>query len=554
LRLLTVIFFAALMFYLPPPSWAVTILDDDFNNLNYVDTANTTAEVDTANGLVVLPGQPMASAIDVRKEGWEYAVATKNGIEVYSYNDASGSMAKNSVLSIASETTAIGVACRDDEPSVWALTPDTLTLYKYNAGGMQTSPSQKVTGLTNVLSVSAWNGLDKAAVLSKTIDSKAKIDIYRDVSGTLNNVFTLNTSVLDPVAVCTVPNTPDFILATKTATYYYCYDDATGGYAQHPAKYALGLSGLKSVSARDDGSFVVLKNNDANYYMFLDAGGAASSDVLSKEGLNSPVSVSVKPGEYEYAVLSSTGSVDYWMYDGAGIVKNNSLSISGLSLNQGYLSPAEYRSQVIITASSYDEVKITANENLPVGTEIKYYVSSNGGASFTEVQNGTWKQVPSGTNFIVHAVLNTLDLTKTPKILHIQLEVTTLSISNLRVISITANEPGQTLPTSAFPVRVKVGAMVLFEVSTSGYAESANAAFTIGPGTSLVPMTPLLPAAPENNTWRGTYVVPTEAVEGATIGITLTASKNTIHKHLNRNPFILVSGNVLDVVDLSLMR
>ncbi|NPV73327.1 MAG: hypothetical protein HPY89_05960 [Pelotomaculum sp.] len=554
MRLLAVIFFIALMFSLPPPSWAITVLDDDFNNLDYVDTTGTTAEVDTANGWVVLPGQPMASAIDVRKEGWEYAVATKNGIEVYSYDDASCSMVKNSALSIASETTAIGVACRDDEPSIWALTPDSLTLYKYNAGGMQTSPSQKVTGLTNVLSVSAWNGLDRAALLSRTGDNKARVEIYRDVSGSVNKVFTLNTDLADPVAICTVPNTPDFILATKTVTYYYCYDDATGGYVQHPAKYVLGLSGLKSASARDDGSFVALENSDANYYMFLDSGGAARSDVLSKAGLSSPVSVSIKPGEYEYAVLSSTGSVDYWMYDGAGMVKNSSLSISGLSLNQGYLSPAEYRSKAITTAGSYDEVKITAAENLPAGTEIKYYVSTDGGASFTEVQNGVWKQVPAGNNFVARAVLSTTDPAKTPRVLHVKLEVTTLSISNLRVISIAANEPGQTLPTSTFPVRVKVGAMVLYEVSTSGYAESVNAAFTIGPGTSLVPMTSLFPVVPENNTWRGTYVVPSDAVEGATIGITLTAAKDTIQKQLIQNPFILVNGNVLDVVDLSLMR
>ena len=545
--------FVLVVLALPPPSFAVTLLDDDFNDLNNVDTANTTAVVDTANGWVILPTVPLSSAVDVRKEGWEYAVATRNGIEVYTYDDAAGAMVKNNALSISAETDAIGVACRDDEPSIWALTPDSLTLYKYNAGGMQTSPSQKVTGLTGVLSVSAWNGLDKAALLSKTADNRARVEIYRDVSGTVNRVFTLDTDLLDPVALCTVPNTPDFILATKTATYYYCYDDATGNYVQHPAKKALGLSGLKSVSARDDGSFVAVEGSDANFYMFSDS-GALKAGVLSKAGLNKPVSVSIKPGEYEYAVLTSSGEVEYWMYDGTGMVKNSSLSKSGLSLNIGYISPGEYRSKVIVAPVNYDEVKVTADVDLPTGTGVDFYVSADGGVNFTHVANGVWTTVPAGRNFAVKAVLTTTNPAVSPKLLRIRLEATSLSVSNLRVLAIAANDPGQVLPTSSFPVKVKIGAMVQFEVTTTGYAEQVWAAFTIGPDSSLVPLILLGPPVPENNTWRGTYVVPGDAVEGATIGITITAQRGNLQKHLVQNPFILVQGSVLDVVELSLTR
>lgn len=552
MRLFVPIFlFLLALLCLPPPSWAVTILEDDFNDLNYVDIESTTAEVDTINGWVVLKSQPMASAVDVRGDGWEHAVATKNGIEVSTFDAAVGGLVKNEALSVSSETTAIGVACRDDSPSVWSLAPDALTLYKYNAGGMQTSPAQKVTGLTGVLSVSAWNGLDKAALLSKTGDNKAKVEIYRDISGTVNKVFTLHTELLDPVALCTVPDTPDFILGTKTAVYYYCYNDATGGYFQHPAKQALGLSGLKSISARNDGSFVALENSDANYYMFLDSGGAARSDVLSKTGLSNPVSVSMKPGEYDYAILSSSGSLDYWMYDGTDMVKNSALSRTGLNLNGGYASPGECRSKLVTTSQNYDTARISADVSLPAGSSIHFFVSFNGGVNFTELTNGAWAEIPSGRNFVVRAVLETADPAVTPKLLHWKLELSTLTISNLRVLAIAMNEPGQALPTSTFPVRVKMGAETLFEVSTSGFANQVIADFTNG---MQVILTPLNPTTGENNTWRGRFTVPLDAVDGAAIGVTLTAMTDTKQKQLVQNPFILINGQVLYEVDLKLTQ
>ncbi|MQL51053.1 hypothetical protein GFC01_01960 [Desulfofundulus thermobenzoicus] len=435
------IFLAALVLalYHPHPAGAgQVILDDKFQNTDYVDTGKTTAYVDTAGGYVCLPQQPMPDAIAMKQFGYEYAIATAGGINVYSYDDATGKMALNPALSVPSVTNAIGVAVRQDTPDIWALTSNSLTLYKFNGSQMATNPNLQVTGLNNVLSVSSWSNADKAAVLSKS----GTVTVYDASGGSLAPSVTFSTGLTNPVAVSVMPGTPDMVVATANAFYYYVYNDATGNYVQDSTRTVTGLTGTLSVSGQQTGT-AVLNNSGVNYYLQNDAGGYKSVAALSASPISSPVALSIKLGSYDYAVLTRSG-VKYYTYDDAAgmVVENPALEVSGLNLvSLGYLHPKDYYSVVVNTESNYDNVLLTVNQTLPPGTSVDWYISSDGGLNWAAVTPGSWATIESGNQFVVHAVLDTSDSNVTPKIFEVKLEVKaltgiTLSPTSLSVIGV----------------------------------------------------------------------------------------------------------------------
>ncbi|RYD01479.1 hypothetical protein N752_29700 [Desulforamulus aquiferis] len=215
------------------------------------------------------------------------------------------------------------------------------------------------------------------------------------------------------------------------------------------------------------------------------------------------------------------------------------------------MAPKEYWSKIFSTAVEYEEVKLTVMEDIPANTSITYWLSSNGGLNFTAINPGSWVTITPGKNFVVKAILDTTDNEVTPRILYVKLEASTLMIRDLIVTAIAKNKIGQILPTSNFPVEVKAGADVIFEVTTEGFAESVVAEFTTGANVTLTPRNPI---TDNINTWWGSYIVPIDAVEPSSIGITLTAHKGVKQKHLNVNPFIYVRGSVYEVLDLRITK
>lgn len=535
----------------PSLAQATVILDDTFSNTNNVDLNLTTATVDTATGCVLLPQVNKPSAIAMKEFGYEYAVATKDGVKMFSFDDATGNMVENTALSIPTVTNALGIAVRQDSPNIWTLTENELSLYKFNSGSMSTNPNLIVSGLTGVVSVSSWSNQDKAAVLSRSGSGTGTVKVFNANSGTVQLVSSFDTGKINPTAISVVSGSPDLVVATEDAYYYYAYDDATGNYIEDPRRTVTGLSNIISISSENAGS-AVLVQNEAQYYMNNDAGTPEQAIALSKESV-SGVAISVNPSNYDYAILSDNGNVQYYTYDDAtgSMSRVNSLEVTGLSLTGGYLFPRNYHSKIITTAQDYDEIRLTVDQSLPASTSIDYFVTSDNGTNWVSVIPGDWIPITSGNQFAVKAILNTSDQTITPKIFQVTLEATTLSIKELKVLAIAFNEPSQTLPTSTFPVKVKAGAEIQMEVKTEGFAKNVYADFSIG-NTSV--FSALSDTSNEINTWRGLFTVPVEALEGATITATLNAQRNTKHKHLTVDPLITVNGKVSSVVDLKITK
>lgn len=525
-------------------------MEEDFNNTAMVDMAKTSAVVDTAGGYVRLPQSKMPNAIAMLKYGVGYAVTASDGVIISEYDDATGNLHDTKIEWLAG---ARGIAVRQDNMNFWVIGDDYAQYCKFSGGAYSDDPALKSSGLTEVLSVSSVEGTDKAVVLSRTATGKTKITRYR-ASATLNIELEKELDINDPVAISVVDGTPDVVVVTRTGKHYLMFDDATQDYIEDPARKASGLTNIVSTSAAQDGT-AILNNDEGKYLQYDDSGGVQQVLAYSAGPVPGAVALSMKPGAYDQAFITENGEVRYYTYDDAidSMARVADLEKTGQQIMSGYLGPREYWSKVINTPIPFDEVKVTANNELPADTNIEYYVSSDGGSSFTPVNNGEWATVPTGQAFVVKAVLDTSDTSQTPKILEIKLEVTTLMLSDLRVLYIAKNEPSQTLPTNSFPVLVKRGAMIQFEIKTNGFAEIVNADFTLGDNSMMLPLTALSPV-PEENTWRGTYIVPTELVDGATIGTVITAHKGAANKSYTQDPFILVSGSVLDTVDLAMTR
>lgn len=398
---------------------------------------------------------------------------------------------------------------------------------------------------------------DDTVVLSKTDTVTGKVYFVRSSDdGTLQTVqsLTFDTGILDPVAVSMVPNTPDFVFASSDKLVYFAFDDSSGTYIQDSTRSISGLSGVIGISNGSNGVHV-LTSTSRDYYLPLDTGGYDKVTLLSENPILSSVSISANTGSYDYARLLSDGTVKYYTMDdvsGSYVEVPQLTSIGNTILNK-YISPKNYQSITLNSAGNFNALRITTVEQIDPNTTITYQYSLNGGVTWTSITPNTWVDTPDSNNVIVRATLSTSDGLSTPKLLRIVVEVTKLSLQDLTINALACPPDGQVVPTTAFPVRVKAGAEVAFQVTTKGFAAGVVGTFTDG---TTVNMNPAQPVNLETNLWTGTYVVPPNSPNGTLFQAIFTAqsgiSANTVQ--LPANPFIVVEGSILENVNLMLTQ
>lgn len=468
--LFMLLFMLLFLILLPGSAWAEIMFEDDFTDLGKVDTAKTTAAVDTADGCVRLPRVSTPNAVAMNKYGDGYAFVTPTGIYVNEYDDAAGEAEINNAFSVPFITDAIGVAIRQDNVNIWAIRQDGVQYCRFNGTAMTDDPALKASGIGQVLSVDAWEGTDKAALLLNN-SGQAQIKIYNAGSGNMVNELTVNTTITDPVAVSIVKGTADLRVATKDTLYYLMYDDAAGNYIEDPIKKITGYTDLISLSS-DESYHAVTSKTNASLIFDNDAGGGQTVAAYSIGPVTGAYAISLlKPGSYDQALVTSSGDVQYWRYDDAQgkMVRDSSMEETGVQLAGWYIYPKEYWSKIFNTAAGYDEVKLTVLQEKPASTSITYWISSDGGLNFTQLTPNTWASITVGHDFVLKAILNTTDKSVTPKIYYVKLEATTLIVKDLKVTAIARNKPEQLLPTTVFPVEVKAYPFQVFlETEESG--------------------------------------------------------------------------------------
>jgi len=542
-RLLLIILF--IFFCFISPVYAETILDEGFTTTNMVDLTKTTARLDTLNNYVLLPRQSLTTSINSLENSTGYATASKEGIRLYEYNDATGRVEQNNVYSCPWATDATGVSIRQDNLNIWAITPDSIACYKFDGAGMSDDPALKTTGLVDVLSVAAYKAGDSALVLQGS-GNKAKITRY-EAGVNLNPALVFQPDISDPVSVSMVNDSPDFKLFTKDSVYYFSYDEAGGTYIEDPARKIAGLSGVISGSSDEAGNSI-LNNTAVSYYINNDAGGASRVEVLSPGPVNMPVAVSQKPGAYEQVFIDENGNVQWWTYDDAvgRMVRDPNMEISGLSLNKGYAHPRTYFSVNVNTAAAYDAAYLTVNEDRPAGTSISYYISSDGGLGFTAVPAGRWAAIPSGSNFVVKAVLDTDDPQQTPKLLQVVLNVDQDMVLEGNIDPQPA-ERGRNVTISARAFRLTTGFAVTLDSCSVRYPleTKANGESALPDGEAPTDAAMLYNAG---GFWEHTFTVPEKSVDGRWADDGVYRVRVTGIKGLSQKQTIIsfvLSGNIM---------
>lgn len=529
------------------PAYSEVVIDDDFADTAQVDMAKTTASVDTENQFVHLPFQPLAGVAEMLENSIGYATASKAGIQLYELDDSNGMMSLNPIYAAPWATDATGVSLRQDNLNIWAITSSGIAYYKFNGAGMTNDPALKVTGLVDVLSVTAFKNTDSALLLQRD-GNKAKITKY-DAGINLNPELVFEPDIEDPVKVSMVDDSPDFKLFTTDAAYYFSYDDASGTYVEDPAKRITGLTNVISASSDDTGN-TILTETVMGYYVNIDGGGASRVEVFSPGPVNNPVAVSLKPGTYEQIFIDADGNVQWWTYDdGSGqMVRDSNLETAGLILNKGYAHPRDYFSVAVNTLNSYDAADLTVTDDKPDGTTVNYFVSSDGGITFTAVTPQTWTAIPRGTSFVVKATLNTTDSQETPKIMRVA-----LSVDENFVLegSITPQpvERGAKVNISARAIRLTNGQVIMLDSCSVTYPlETKKNGDPALPG-GQVPTNANMVYNPETGFWEHSFIVP-EITHGhlwpddGVYLLIVNGRLDAVQKKLNLD--LEVNGNILN--------
>ena len=393
------------------------ILEDTFNDTTLVDMTRTTATIDTENGVVRLPKRSLTSAIDILDHSIGYAVATSEGIKMFEYDDATEKLVQNNAFSVPTAVNATGVSIRQDNLNIWAITEDSITYFRHATG----DPALELAGLSDVLAVAAFENKDKALMLQRTA-GKAKITKLDASTETLQQINVFETNITDPIGISLINDSPDFVLTSATGVHFFIFDDFTRSYVEDTAR-RLALTNIRSISSDDIGN-VIATETRVDYWMNDDALDPPQVVAIYSVGpVTEPVAVALRRNHFEYAVLDGDGNVRYYIFDEAGkkMVEDANLGISGLGLNAGYSPTEKYFSVVRESTRKYDAVFLTVDADVPMGTSIQYYVSSDGGISWKESTPGTWTAVTPGKQFAVKAILSTTNSNITPKIYDIKL-------------------------------------------------------------------------------------------------------------------------------------
>ena|GEM_PF-1404149 len=494
------------------PAHAEVVIDDEFSDTAMVDLAKTTARVDTVNHCVLLPLQSLTGAVEMIQNGTGYAVASKAGIVLYEFDDAAGRMAQNPAYSCPWASDATGVSIRQDNLNLWAVSGSSLAYYRFNGAGLSNDPALKISGLTGVLSVAAFKNSDSALLL-QSAGNKARVTRYDAGSG-LSPELLFQPDITDPVKVCMVNSSPDFVLFSKTAAYYFSYDEAGGTYIEDPARRVTGLVDVISAGSDEVGSSV-LTGTGLDYYMNDEAGGAARVEMYSPGTVEGAVAVALKPGASDQVLLDQNGNLQWWAYDDSSgrMARDTGLEVSGPVLNSGYAHPRIYSSKAVSTVLAYDAARLTVTEDKPAGTSISYAVSPDGGVTFVDTVPGAWTAVPKGVNFVARAALDTADPGRTPKILRLTLDLEDDLVLE-GIINPRPAERGGNVSVSARAVSLTTGSVAPLDSCTVKYPLETKFNGDPALAEGQTPTVAAMAFNPGTGYWEYIFTIPEKHIEG----------------------------------------
>lgn len=487
-RLILVLITAMLILMLIPTTVLAEIvfIEDSYTDKTKIDIPLTTAEVDTDNGWVVLGRKSRSNAVVLYEDSYDITIVNGTSIETYSHDGSS--MVKNNPLSISGLQDPVSISTTESgQYLVLDKGDNTATYYMSTGSAMVANPILSASGFTNPIAISTqkdsydFSVLDGREVNWHSFDGSGMI---------LNTALSIELGEeINPISLSSKANSYDYAIvdSNENQILYYSFDGSSIALNPLMSITAPGeLTKPKSIGINpENNSYAIVDDNTVKTYNF-DGTQMVYNSALSVSGLNKPVSVVIKPGSYDYAVIDYDGSghaqVRYFAFTGTGMEEITDLRITGLS-DIPYASDQMLMGKAINAGEQVRGLKLTATVDIPVNTSITWEVTVDGLIWKPIIPGGAavrFSTPNSHPNY--RAVLHTTDLSITPKILDVKL------IDNSLIIIGGSDKSGY-----------RAGEAMILHADTEGAADAVEAlmwwaggnGFTIETVSDLVPDSPV---------------------------------------------------------------
>lgn len=424
---------------------AITVMQYKINDSESgIDTANTTAVLDTVLHDVRLPIATMGKTAGFWDESLNYAVLAGTRFVQLTFNGTS--MVENTVCSKDGLINPVSAFVSSPYPDVVVATPTETTHYSFTGTGMEENPVLQVAGLTSVVSVGSRN--NDVGVLDSTdlkyfgsTGSEMSQIPELSITGSLNNPidFTLFSDSYD----CA-------ILEPGKVRFFYFTGD---GMAEAPSVTITGLSKAVTSISSNERNITIVESNTAKTYLYDGSGYSYAAALSVTSGLIAPRCIALRPGSNDMLIVDG-GEAKYYSFNGTCMEYNADLSaiVTGLQGSIRYASSAAAQSVVFTSAYNVSVLRAMAYSITPDNTSITWSYSTDGGESWIKRwrvrglesssicektgDNGTswvslgvgsvsfpsagnsalWGSLPAGNKLCWKADLTTSDTTTTPHI------------------------------------------------------------------------------------------------------------------------------------------
>jgi hypothetical protein len=306
--------------------------------------------------------------------------------------------------------------------------------------------------------------------------------------------------------------------------------------------------------SKDGGLYLVVDSNQIKAFSF-DGREMIYNPQLSIGGLNKPLAVSIKPGVYDYAILSHDTSnnplVTYYAFNGNEMEEITGLQVTGLD-HISFANNQILQGKAVNTKNYVTGLKLQADVELPLGTSISWQVTVDG-FNWESISIGeTVEFLLPGTYPNYRAILHTDNNMVTPKILSVKLLDASLSIENFEVTDILGPyiPENPALPTDQ-QVKIWAGYNVTIQIETKGSAESLIADIFIEDNQITLSSlnSELIPSFPEGsyqNVWTGTFYTKAQIPQGIYLDIEVIVRKGSDFILVYYPKFAQIYGSALE--------
>lgn len=530
-------------------------IDDSFNDLARVDVANTTADIDTANGWVTLGLKNPADSLLLYQDSYDITLLNGDAAETYRYNGTA--MELNVPLSVTGGLhEPISLSGREGEYLILESGSQEAAWYHYDGSGMVKNGSLALSGLSDARALDISGGAYDFVFLDGNSIRRYGYDGIGYVPVPLLS-FTLPDA--NPVSIAAEEDDFAVVVLDKASNTIKHYSFNAGTMRFDAAKSIQApdeFTEPRSLSVQKEGGLYLVAADDQIKAYSFDGNAMVYNPYLSVQGLRKPVAVSLKPDMLAYAVLDHDSEdnlqVSYYTFNGSGMTEVPGMRITGLE-------QLTYASNQVLQGNAYEAghevsaLQLLAETELPPGTSIVWEVTVDG-VYWQAIEPGAVARfaVP-GTQPNYRALLHTDEGTLTPKILNVQLADASLAVGRFQITEIVGPYiPGNSdLPTDR-QVRIWAGYNVSFSINTTGRAERVVADISAGSETitlssQLGELMPSEPIGSMDNLWIGTFHTYAGMPAGTLLNISFIVSKGTEFAYAEYPEFALIYGSALEL-------